>query len=414
MSFDWMIQVKNLGKHYRLYKRPIDRLWQFLRPNNKTHYQDFVALHDVSFELHRGQVLGIVGVNGAGKSTLLQLIAGTLQASSGSVQTKGRVAALLELGSGFNPDFTGRENIYLNAAILGLSKQEIDERLSDIIAFADIGIHIDQPVKTYSSGMFIRLAFSIATSVDPDVLIIDEALSVGDGAFARKSFDRIMAIKERGATVLFCSHMLYHIEVFCDKAIWLHQGHMKAFGDVSHVLSGYQAFLDNLAQPNADSLPAEIPQEVPQAAAPAALNGHARIQSIAVSLDGTTGKELYGTSGVSSLQMQVQFASDPVLPSPTVALVISSDSGRILATHIGATQNVDMQRNAQGEGVATVQVNNLPFSKGRYRVGAYLMCEKGVHVYEWIDPAAHIQLHRDGHDQGFFVLEGSWSSHKPS
>lgn len=416
MSFDWMIRAQNLGKQYRLYKRPIDRLWQFLRPRSKSHYQDFVALQDVSFELHRGQVLGIVGINGAGKSTLLQLIAGTLQASSGSVQTKGRVAALLELGSGFNPDFTGRENIYLNAAILGLSKQEIDARLSDIIAFADIGIHIDQPVKTYSSGMFIRLAFSIATSVDPDVLIIDEALSVGDGAFARKSFDRIMAIKERGATVLFCSHMLYHIEVFCDKALWLHQGQVKALGEVSQVLSSYQAFLDNLAQPATDTLPVGQPQEATQTAAqtltPAALHGHARIQSISVSLDGITGKELYGNSGTSVLQMAVTFASDPKLPSPTAALVISSDSGRILATHIGATQGLTMQRNAQGEGVATVQIQNIPFSKGRYRVGAYLMCEKGLHVYEWIDPAAHIQLHRDGHDQGFFVLEGSWSSNK--
>jgi lipopolysaccharide transport system ATP-binding protein len=323
------------------------------------------------------------------------------------------VAALLELGSGFNPEFTGRENIYLNAAILGLSKQEIDERLSDIIEFADIGIHIDQPVKTYSSGMFIRLAFSIATSVEPDVLIIDEALSVGDGAFARKSFDRIMAIKERGATVLFCSHMLYHIEVFCDKALWLHQGHMKAFGEVSQVLSSYQAFLDNLAQPTSETVPVGVQQEAPQDLAKAALQGHARIQSISVSLDGNTGKELYGTSGASSLQMQVKFASDPLLPSPTAALVISSDSGRILATHIGAAQGLAMQRNEQGAGVATVQVNNLPFSKGRFRVGAYLMCEKGVHVYEWIDPAAHIQLHRDGHDQGFFVLEGEWSSHKP-
>ena len=413
MSFDLMISAQKLGKHYRLYKRPIDRLWQFLRPKAKPQFQDFVALQDVSFELHRGQVLGIVGVNGAGKSTLLQLIAGTLQASSGSVQTKGRVAALLELGSGFNPEFTGRENIYLNAAILGLSKQEIDDRLSDMIEFADIGIHIDQPVKTYSSGMFIRLAFSIATSVEPDVLIIDEALSVGDGAFARKSFDRIMAIKERGATVLFCSHMLYHIEVFCDKALWLHQGHMKAFGEVSQVLSSYQAFLDNLAQPTSESVPVGVQQEAPQDLAKAALQGHARIQSILVSLDGTTGKELYGTSGASNLQMQVQFASDPLLPSPTAALVISSDSGRILATHIGAAQGLSMQRNEQGEGVATVQVNKIPFSKGRYRVGAYLMCEKGVHVYEWIDPAAHIQLHRDGHDQGFFVLEGQWSSHKP-
>ena len=419
MSSEPVIRAESLGKSYRLYARPVDRLWQFLRSNRKPLYKDFVALQDVNFELQRGQVLGLVGVNGAGKSTLLQLIAGTLSPSQGRIRTRGRVAALLELGSGFNPEFTGRENIYLNAAVLGLQRAEIEERLDAIIAFAGIGEHIDQPVKTYSSGMYIRLAFSIATSVDADVLIVDEALSVGDGAFARKSFDRIMQIKERGATVLFCSHTLYHIEVFCDQAMWIHQGRVQAHGPVSGVLSRYQEFLDDQSQPVSEPPAPGGGEAAPSspsalsAASPAPAShpeGHARIRSVTVSLDGHAGQELYGTSGVSCLEMRVAFSSDPQLPAPSAALVISSDGGRILATNIARSQGALLERNSAGEGVACIRVNQLQMNKGRYRIGAYLMCENGVHVYQWIDPVAHVQLHRDGHDQGYWTLPGEWSS----
>lgn len=217
MSSDLVIRASSLGKSYRMYARPVDRLWQFLWGQRKKLFNDFVALEGVNFDLLRGQVLGIVGVNGAGKSTLLQLIAGTISASEGRIETRGRVAALLELGSGFNPEFTGRENIYLNAAVLGLNRSEIDARLQSIIDFADIGSHIDQPVKTYSSGMHTRLAFSIATSVDADVLIVDEALSVGDGAFARKSFDRIMQIKEKGPRCFFAHMCCFTLRFFATK-----------------------------------------------------------------------------------------------------------------------------------------------------------------------------------------------------
>lgn len=405
MSSDFVIRAEGVGKSYRMYARPSDRLWQFMWGSRKRLFNDFVALQSVSFELLRGQVLGIVGVNGAGKSTLLQLIAGTISPSTGRIQTLGRVAALLELGSGFNPEFTGRENIYLNAAVLGLKRSEIDDRLQSIIDFADIGAHIDQPVKTYSSGMHTRLAFSIATSVDADVLIVDEALSVGDGAFARKSFDRIMQIKNKGATVLFCSHVLFHIEVFCDKAVWLHQGQVKALGLVSDVLAQYQEFLDDLSQPAPS--PAAAIEVTPSNSHPV---GFARIRHVDVLLDGHVGHELSGISGQSCLEMCIEFSSDPELPCPTASLVISSDGGRILATHFSTSQGLVMSRNALGEGVAKIQVSNLPLNKGRFRVGAYLLCEKGVHVYQWIDPVAHIQLHRDGHDQGYLMLHGKWSS----
>lgn len=422
MSSNFVIRASQLGKSYRMYARPVDRLWQFMRGRHKRLFNDFVALEGVNFDLLRGQVLGIVGVNGAGKSTLLQLIAGTISPSHGQILTTGRVAALLELGSGFNPEFTGRENIYLNAAVLGLQRSEIDLRLQSIIDFADIGSHIDQPVKTYSSGMHTRLAFAIATSVDADVLIVDEALSVGDGAFARKSFDRIMQIKENGATVLFCSHVLFHIEVFCDKALWLHKGQVRALGLVSDVLSQYQEFLDDLSQPTppATSESKSTESLSPLDSSPKALGGpasyptgFARIRHVEVSLDGEAGQELYGDSGRSCLEMRIAFSSDPLLPSPSASLVISSDGGRILATHFATSQGLVMSRNALGEGVAQIRVPNLPLNKGRFRIGAYLLCEKGVHVYQWIDPVAHVNMHRESHDQGYWLLSGEWSSPSP-
>jgi lipopolysaccharide transport system ATP-binding protein len=405
MFSDLAIDVKNVSKIYRLYPKPSDRLKQLAGFGRRQYYKDFTALTDISLTLKKGEVLGIVGANGAGKSTLLQLIAGTIRPTTGSAHAAGRVAALLELGSGFNPDFTGRENIYLNAATLGLDKKEIDARLDEIIAFADIGIHIDQPVKTYSSGMHVRLAFSIATSVAPDILIVDEALSVGDGAFARRSFDRIMKIKEQGATVLFCSHTLFHIEYFCDRALWLHQGKLCQLGPVSQVLPRYQEFLDGKTDPIPPAA-TEMPHD--PANAPVHLEGHARIETVTVMLDGLEAKELSGTSGASSLVMKINFKSDPLQPAPSAALVLSTEGGRILTSHFSSATEGQFARDPQGAGVATVRVDNIPLSKGRFRVGAYLLCEKGSHVYQWIDPVAHLTLDHAGTNPGYFFINAQW------
>jgi lipopolysaccharide transport system ATP-binding protein len=405
MFSDIAIDVKNVSKSYRLYQKPSDRLKQLAGFGQRQYYKDFTALTDISLTLKKGEVLGIVGANGAGKSTLLQLIAGTIRPTTGTATSKGRVAALLELGSGFNPEFTGRENIYLNAATLGLGKKEIDTRLDEIIAFADIGIHIDQPVKTYSSGMHVRLAFAIATSVEPDILIVDEALSVGDGAFARRSFDRIMKIKEQGATVLFCSHTLFHIEYFCDRALWLHQGAVMQLGPVAQVLPRYQEFLDGKTDP----VPPLVAAETLQAPAAAPLEGHARIEAVSVLLDGVEGKELIGTSGLSSLVMKINFKSDPSQPAPSAALVLSTEGGRILTTHLSSTSPVQFARDPAGNGVAEIRVDKLPLNKGRFRVGAYLLCEKGSHVYQWIDPVAHLTLDHEGSNQGYFLMNAKWA-----
>lgn len=226
------IRVKNLSKCYQIYDKPHDRLKQSIYPRvqqltgkqPKQYFREFWALKDVSFEIKKGETVGIIGRNGSGKSTLLQLICGTLNPTGGCIETQGRIAALLELGSGFNPEFTGRENIYLNASVLGLSKEEIDARYDDIVAFADIGDFIDQPVKTYSSGMYVRLAFSVATNVSPNILVVDEALAVGDAAFQAKCMKRFEDFRQRGTTILLVTHDLGSVLQFSSRCILLDAG----------------------------------------------------------------------------------------------------------------------------------------------------------------------------------------------
>jgi lipopolysaccharide transport system ATP-binding protein len=238
-SSGWAIRAQGLGKTYRLYDKPHHRLLQSLWRGRKSYFREFAALSDVSFELARGQTLGIIGRNGAGKSTLLQIICGTLTPSAGQVEVNGRIAALLELGTGFNPDFTGRENIVINAAILGLSQREIADRLDDIIAFADIGPFIDQPVKTYSSGMYVRLAFAVVVHVNPDILIVDEALAVGDALFQAKCMTRMRRMLDDGLTLLFTSHDVAAVKALCKTALWLEHGQVRGFGDTVQVTRDY-------------------------------------------------------------------------------------------------------------------------------------------------------------------------------
>lgn len=239
MSSDITIRIHDIGKKYRLYSSPSDRLKERLFRNRRAGYQEFEALKGINFTVGKGEVVGIVGRNGSGKSTLLQIICGTLMPSSGEVETKGRVAALLELGSGFDPKFTGRENVFLNASILGLSRDEINQRYDNIIAFADIGEFINRPVKTYSSGMYVRLAFAVAMSVEPDILIVDEALAVGDDAFRRKCYAKIEEIKNRGGSILFVSHSASMITNLCSRAILLDAGELLLTAKPKKIISLY-------------------------------------------------------------------------------------------------------------------------------------------------------------------------------
>jgi lipopolysaccharide transport system ATP-binding protein len=243
MSSEIAIAVSNLSKTFHIYDKPRDRLLQMFAGRRKQYFREFWALNTVTFDIQKGETVGIVGRNGSGKSTLLQMICGTLNPTHGSIVTTGRIAALLELGSGFNPEFSGRENVYMNAAVLGLSRGETDAKFSEIEAFAEIGNFIDQPVKTYSSGMMVRLAFAVAINVDPQILIVDEALSVGDELFQRKCFARIEAIKKSGATILFVSHSGSTVIDLCDRAILLDSGEKLTEGSPKVVIGQYQKLL---------------------------------------------------------------------------------------------------------------------------------------------------------------------------
>jgi lipopolysaccharide transport system ATP-binding protein len=251
MSSDIAIKVEHLSKCYTIYDRPGDRLKQFLLPRlrqvvgmeQRPYFREFWALKDVSLEIRKGQTVGLIGRNGSGKSTLLQMICGTLNPTHGRVETHGRIAALLELGSGFNPEFTGRENVYLNAAILGLTREETEDRFDDIAAFADIGQFLDQPVKSYSSGMVVRLAFAVQAMVDPQILVVDEALAVGDERFQRKCFARLEELKSKGTSILFVSHSAPSVIELCDHAHLLNDGMQVLSGKPKDVVRAYQRLL---------------------------------------------------------------------------------------------------------------------------------------------------------------------------
>lgn len=234
------IKIENLSKVYKLYDRPIDRLKESLSPFRKKYHRDFYALKDVSLEVRRGETIGIIGKNGAGKSTLLKVLTGVLTPSGGSVQVNGKVSSLLELGVGFNPELSGLENVYFNGTVLGYTKAEIDVKLDDILAFADIGEFVKQPVKTYSSGMMVRLAFAVATSIDPDILIVDEALSVGDMFFQAKCMARMKKmIEDNGTTLVFVSHDVGSIKSLCEKTMLLDRGGVVDYGRSDRVVAQY-------------------------------------------------------------------------------------------------------------------------------------------------------------------------------
>lgn len=263
MSSEIAIKVQNISKCYQIYEKPHDRLKQFLYTRlqhligrqPKRYYREFWALKDVSFEVKRGETIGIVGCNGSGKSTLLQVICGILNPTGGVVETHGRLAALLELGSGFNPEFSGRENVFLNASILGLSKKEIEDKFDDIAAFADIGEFIDQPVKTYSSGMFVRLAFAIQANVDPDIFIVDEALAVGDTYFVHRCMHRFHEMQRKGKTIILVTHDATAVRQLCDRAIWVDGGIVVAMGDKSEIIDSYLSHLFLKGQDSHDVSP---------------------------------------------------------------------------------------------------------------------------------------------------------------
>lgn len=408
------IHAVGLSKCYQLYNHPRDRLKQFLWRGRRTFFRELWALQNVDLTVTHGEVVGVVGQNGSGKSTLLQLICGTLTPTSGSLHVNGRIAALLELGAGFNPEFTGRENIYMSAAILGLSSAEIEERLEHIIEFSGIRDFIDQPVKTYSSGMFVRLAFSVSINVDPEILVIDEALSVGDGAFSRKSFDRIMQLRDAGKTILFCSHSMFQVEALCSRVIWLDHGRMIADGDAAKVVADYQIFLDKSALARngetasaASTASSSIQTLQPAESSPFAA-GHAHLEDVSILIDDKDYKDTPIVSGQSSLSVRITFASDPALPCPNAAVTIHSMDARTITSAATWEDQITLQRQPDGSGSICLTFDHLPLLKGEYLVSAHLLCERGIHVYESAIGIATLTVQQKGRLQGYFAMPHRW------
>jgi lipopolysaccharide transport system ATP-binding protein len=398
-----VIKLQNVSKTYTYYTQGIDRLLEVI--TRQPRHQSFIALHPLDLTISHGQVVGIVGNNGAGKSTLLKMIAGTLRADTGHCEVKGRISALLELGGGFHPEMSGRENVYLNGTMMGLSLTEIDTIYQEIVDFAGIGDFIEQPVKTYSSGMFTRLAFAVATCVEPDILIVDETLSVGDGAFARKSFNRFMQFKKSGKTILFCSHALYQVESICDRVIWLDKGQVKLDGMPSQVVTTYNDFMTAMT---VDMAASPVPTASLHAPVTAIPQGSARLTEIAVSVDGMMGKKLDAISRHSELCITVGFSSDPELPAPTLGLVILGAGGQIITSAGTRHDGLPIQRNATGDAKVRVHFPQLSLLKGEYWIDLYLLCENALHVYDQANAIATLKVQQIGLELGVVSLPRHW------
>lgn len=300
MSSEITISVRDVGKCFQIYEKPHHRLRQFFG-RGKTFYHEFWALHGVSFDVRKGETVGVVGCNGSGKSTLLQTVCGTLSPTKGIVETRGRLAALLELGAGFNPEFSGRENVYMNAAILGLTRAETDAKFDEIAAFADIGEFIEQPVKTYSSGMYVRLAFAVQACIDPDILVIDEALAVGDERFQRKCFARMDQLKERGASILLVSHSAQNIMDLCDRAILLHKGKLIFQGGPVDTVLAYQKLI-YATEDQQEAILAQL-ESFSQKEAPAERAGEGHDPTNSVPVESSSATEAYFDSELKSETM---------------------------------------------------------------------------------------------------------------
>jgi ABC-type polysaccharide/polyol phosphate transport system ATPase subunit len=360
---DVIIQVVNLGKCYRIYDSPKDRLKQALWRGRRQYYREFWALRNISLEVRRGETLGIIGRNGSGKSTLLQMICGTLTPTEGALQTHGRVAALLELGSGFNPEFTGRENVAINARLLGLSEKEVDEKFDEIVEFSEIGQFIDQPVKTYSSGMFVRVAFAIASHSDPDILIVDEALSVGDFAFQNKCITRIKQLRDKGMTLIFVSHDLSTLQLICNRAIWIHEGQLKAVGDPVQICQDYYAFTAN----NNSSLPPGPTQSVvPQ-------HGTGMARFVEIGLDPSTSETVAVKTG-GSIKFRFTLQALVNLENIVFAISIFSADGTWLVGQTSREEGVSWPPMLENHScVGFIELRPLLLGPGDYKacIGAY-------------------------------------------
>jgi ABC-type polysaccharide/polyol phosphate transport system ATPase subunit len=398
------VEFQNVSKSYAIYDSPVHRLRELLSPRRAKRHGDFWALHDVSFEVRRGEAFCIVGQNGSGKSTLLQIVAGILQPSSGTVSVNGRVSALLELGAGFNPEFSGRDNVYLNGSILGLTTRQIDERYSEIESFAEIGEFINQPVKTYSSGMVVRLAFAVAIHVDPDILLVDEALAVGDIYFRQRCMRKVHELRERGVTILFVSHATADVKAIGDRALWLEHGRMMEIGETDRVVSKYLAAMVEKDSRYLKSHPEPLPQETTAVCAPEVVEsipnidhryGDGRAEVLGIAVLDEAGRSLGMLEPLSHAVVRISARAKADLPEPVVGFMLRNHLGIDFAGTNTTREGYELEPMRAGD-IVTVDFHidvpelypaSFSFSPAIAdgTLLAYAMCD-------WIDNAIALQM----------------------
>lgn len=389
---DVAIRAEELSKAYRLYPRPIDRFLELF--SGTPRHTVFPALQDVSFEIRPGETLGLIGANGAGKSTLLKLLCGVTEPSSGRLETRGQIASILELGAGFHPEFTGRDNASLNAAILGLSPAEIRTALPRILEFSELGRFLDQPVKTYSSGMYMRLAFSVAVNVDPDILVIDEALAVGDGHFQKKCVDKIREFQQRGKTILFCSHALYYISTLCERAIWLDQGTVRRIGPSVDVVHEYEEYLlkKEKEAPEEEEIPSDF-QPVRIAAAEV------------LDREGNNSDEF-----VTGDDIQVRLVIESVDPAVQIHILAAVNRAADQMQCFAFGTVPDGLEPLRGRTIydLRVRLHAVPLVRGAYELVVYIGDENALHIYDRKDLRPAFTITGDRYEIGLIAVRHEW------
>jgi ABC-type polysaccharide/polyol phosphate transport system ATPase subunit len=391
-----VVQVRGLSKTYRVYRRPWDRLLEAVL--RRPRHRQFHALGALDFDLHRGEALALVGENGAGKSTLLKMLAGVTAPTHGELKIQGKVASILELGSGFHPEFTGRQNILLNAAMLGLTQREVEEKTPAIIRFSELGTFIDQPVKCYSTGMAMRLGFAIATQVEPEVLIIDEALSVGDGYFQKKCMDRLQQYLADGGTLLFCSHAMYYVSAFCTRAIWLRQGKVEAAGAVTDVVRRYENYLLTKSEAASEKEPVALEEKA----------GPGRL--VQVELRGGGHEEATETPAYryrDPWSLVVDWESD----SPDLEFHLGIGIDRVDGVQVASFSTFhDGLGGFRGRRTyrAVLELPQLPLVNGEFSVFVFLLGEQALHHYDARVLRGAFSIHGDAYEIGLTRIPHRW------
>ena len=390
------IRVEQASRHFRVYPREARRLKDLVVARGRARGQDVVALRDVSFQVDPGSAVGLVGRNGSGKTTLLRLISGIIKPTSGRAEAGGRVGSLLELGAGFHPDMTGRENVFLNGSIHGLQRAYIREQLDEIVAFAGLQDRIDHPVRTYSSGMYMRLGFAIASHIDADILLLDEVFAVGDEQFQRKCFGKIFEFKQRGGTIVFVSHDAAAVERLCDRAILLRDGNMEFDGPTHDAIVRYRRLLA------ADRDPDERGAGLKEWG-----TGEARIEDAV--LLGPDGEERTQFLGGEPMVLRLRLVAERPLPSPRLSYEVRDESGLLLA---GGGQPTDELGWDESTTTLTIrfEVEQLPLTDGRFHVRLGLTDVSGERLYHWLDDALVFVVYPAGDERGAVRLEGRWSA----